>query len=231
MVIPALPLSPSSTTYNLAPSRSTSTTRSTHRTRSSSYPPGNADQPFPSPVTQTSFFPDARRDPPPYQPPQSYGVGVPASPGIPYSAFETDAFAPIWRGEMERTQSDPWARMRMGEGAGAGAFSGGALSKGFKAQSQAQKFVANPSQLGQGGQQGMRFARIPTPPEEEEEDEEMEVDESMEVDEEDQDSALRRRAEEQSRRKPVSQGLGGRGLGLTTSESPSEVWGRGRRKT
>lgn len=127
MGVSPMPISPVNA-YRPLPSRSTSTVRKPDAGLPSSnsdpalyfgqeppVSPAIADMGFDWQATQSPMVPPHR--PIPGRQP-SYGLSIPSepiagpsSPTTGFGAFETDAFAPLWK-KSEEKNADPWARMR-----------------------------------------------------------------------------------------------------------------------
>ncbi|ODN79917.1 hypothetical protein L202_03806 [Cryptococcus amylolentus CBS 6039] len=123
------------------------------------------------PPSQISNLPPAQRPAPPRRAssfgtlPHSYIPACssgqqPSSPSTSYAAFESDAFAPIWKAEESAGVEDPWAKIRAGQGQ-LGAF-GYAHAQGGQKPTAAQD---NQAAGGGGWQWGLQIGVLdqPTP--------------------------------------------------------------------
>ncbi|WVQ99285.1 hypothetical protein IAU59_006417 [Kwoniella sp. CBS 9459] len=230
MVRPSLPLSPNPAFRPIPPSRSVSSTRKPSSLPGSyTYPDGsmnlNQAYPYPSPISSTfssyaeepamlsGATPTGLQRPGTLRRSSSYGFGcainvniaAPSSPSASYSAFETDAFAPLWQQQQQMEAQDPWAKMRSAQQGDAfhqygynstshvqeNAFAGPSQSTGFGAFRPAQGFGL--SHQGYPLQMPMGIGGSPpTPPAED--DEEMDedfIDDEMDEEEEEEDRVER----------------------------------------
>ncbi|OCF36727.1 hypothetical protein I317_02971 [Kwoniella heveanensis CBS 569] len=252
MVRPSLPLSPNPAFRPIPPSRSASSTRKPSSLPSSyTFPDGgmnmNQAYPYPSPIS-TAFSsyadepqllnaatPTGIQRPGTLRRSSSYGFGcainvnvaAPSSPSASYSAFESDAFAPLWQQQQMESQ-DPWAKIRAAQQGDAfhqygynsashgqdNAFAGSSQSSGFGAFRPAQGFglAQQTYPMGIGGSP-------PTPPAEDDE----------EMDEEYIDCEMDEEEEEEDRVERVM-GLSALDGSEDQYADGDEMFGRGRRK-
>ncbi|WRT66218.1 uncharacterized protein IL334_003171 [Kwoniella shivajii] len=251
MVRPTLPLSPNISFRPIPPSRSTSSTRKP-TSLPSSYAnfESNVPQPYPSPMSQASFhsFTEdpsmnvttptlAQRPGGPLRRSSSYGFGcsvqvTPSSPPTSYSAFDADAFAPLWQQptSSQAHAQDSWARMS-NQQSSSNAFAqsqhyGG--DNGGPSQACAFGAFRPPQGFGMGmNQQGFQYmgGRPPTPPDEgDEEMDEDAIDAEMDDDDEEEEDKVERvmglSATGAGDRIPHHNQYGGQDI---------DIWGRGRR--
>ncbi|WVF71607.1 hypothetical protein IAT40_006415 [Kwoniella sp. CBS 6097] len=257
MVRPSLPLSPNPAFRPIPPSRSASSTRKPSSLPSSyTYPDGgmnmnmslNQAYPYPSPMSSTfssyaeepqllnAATPTGIQRPGTLRRSSSYGFGcainvnvaAPSSPSASYSAFESDAFAPLWQQQQMEVQ-DPWAKMRSAQQGDAfhqygynsathgqeNAFAGPSQPSGFGAFRPAQGFglaqQGYPMQLGHSP---------PTPPAEDDE----------EMDEDYIDAEMDEEEEEEEDRVERVMGLSAMDGAEGQYADGDEMYGRGRRK-